>query len=164
MVVEKDAFASYAVSLFRIVLALAFLQHGTHKLFGFPPGPGFIGFDLTALEGWAGLIELTNGVLILLGLFTRWAAFVASGEMAVAYWTVHAPLSAFPAVNDGESAYLFCFAFLLLVFIGPGDFRSDGYVGKNYPLVSNVRMSRDSQNGAPDLGGPCRPHLCGSRD
>ncbi len=55
--------------------------------------------------------------------------------MAVAYWTVDAPLSAFPAVNDGESAYFLCFAFLLFVFIGPGDFSADGYLGKDSPLV-----------------------------
>ncbi len=144
-VIEKGALASNAVSLFRVALALAFLQHGTHKLFGFPPGPGATGFDLSALEGWAGLIELTAGALMLLGLFTRWAALVASGEMAIAYWTVHAPLSAFPALNDGESAYLFCFAFMLFIFIGPGDLSADAYLSK-YFSSSRVRMPRDSQN------------------
>lgn len=87
---HHDAFGSYALGLVRIAVALAFLQHGTHKLFNLPSGPGFIGFDVSSLEGWAGVIELVAGTLVLIGLFTRFAALIASGEMAVAYWMIHA--------------------------------------------------------------------------
>ena len=77
------------------------------------------------LMGVGGLIELVAGSLIALGLLTRPAAFIASGEMAVAYWMVHAPKSAFPAVNMGDGAILFCFLFLYFVAAGPGDFSID---------------------------------------
>lgn len=125
---QPSRWAPYALSALRIFVALTFVQHGTHKYFDFPPGPSFEGIDLTTMHGWAGTIELFTGTLILLGLFTRPAAFLASGEMAVAYWTVHAPQSFFPAVNAGESAYLFCFAFLFIVFAGPGPVSLDRWL------------------------------------
>ena len=77
----------------------------------------------------AGVIELAAGVLVTLGLFTRWAALLASGEMAVAYWMAHAPQGFWPALNQGELAIMFCFVFLYLVFAGPGAWALDNAIG-----------------------------------
>ena len=125
---QPNKWTPYALSGLRIFVALTFVQHGTHKCFNFPSGPSYEGIDLTTMHGWAGTIELFAGALILLGLFTRPAAFLASGEMAVAYWTVHAPQSFFTAANGGESAYLFCFALLYFVFAGPGPISLDRWL------------------------------------
>ena len=112
-----SAYAPQALAVLRIVAALLFIAHGTQKLFGFPAGfPG----PLEGLMLVAGIIELVAGLLILVGFFTRPAAFIASGMMAVAYWMAHAPASFFPTVNGGDAAVLFCFVFLYLVFAGPG--------------------------------------------
>jgi putative oxidoreductase len=113
-------FAPYALAALRIITALLFLSHGTVKFFGFPAGgmPG--GVELFSIFGLAALIEIVCGVLILVGFFTRPAAFIASGETAFAYWMAHAPNSFFPINNGGEAAVMFCFAFLYLVFSGPG--------------------------------------------
>ncbi len=126
-----DALAKYApiaLALLRIVAALLFIEHGTQKLFDFPasgrPGPAG---GLPPLLLAAALIEVVGGVLLLVGLFTRYAAFIMSGEMAVAYWTGHVPHGGlFPLQNFGEAAVLFCFIFLYLVFAGPGAFSLDG--------------------------------------
>jgi putative oxidoreductase len=80
---------------------------------------------LTSMLGAAGVIEVVAGGLIVIGLFTRPAAFVASGTMAVAYWMAHAPQGAFPIGNGGEAAILYCFVFLYLVFAGPGAWSLD---------------------------------------
>lgn len=107
-----------ALGVFRIVVACMFLVHGTAKLFGWPDGsPAPIGMWPM---WWAGVLELVLGALIAIGLFTRAAAFVAAGVMAVAYFWMHFPDSFWPSVNGGETAALFCFVFLLLVFTGPG--------------------------------------------
>lgn len=113
------------LGILRIVAGLLFLAHGLVKLFGFPPGamPGQI--PILGLLGAAALIELIAGTLILVGLFTRIAAFIASGEMAVAYWMFHAPKSIYPIVNMGEVAILFCFIFLYLAAAGPGAYSLD---------------------------------------
>lgn len=107
-----------ALGVFRIVVGLLFVTHGTAKLFGWPDG------SPTALGAWpmwwAGALEFILGGLIVVGLFVRPAAFVASGMMAVAYFWMHFPESFWPSVNGGETAVLYCFAFLLLVFTGPG--------------------------------------------
>jgi putative oxidoreductase len=114
------------LALLRIVAALLFIEHGSAKLFGFPdgaqPGPQ----PMLSLLWVAGVLEFAGGILVLLGLFTRPAAFILSGEMAVAYWTVHAKASLFPAINMGDGAILFCFIFLYLVFAGPGAWSLDG--------------------------------------
>src|SRR4029079_10455437 len=92
-------FAPQLHGLLRIIAGLLFLSHGLVKMFGYPPGamPGYQ--PLPTLLGFAGLIEVVAGTLITLGLFTRCAAFVAAGEMAVAYWMFHAPNSFYPVVN-----------------------------------------------------------------
>lgn len=114
------------LGLLRIVAGLLFLAHGLVKLFGFPPDaqPGVQ--PLTTLLGIGGVLELVLGTLIAIGLFTRPAAFVAAGEMAVAYWMFHAPRSFYPVVNEGDAAILYCFLFLYLVARGPGAFSVEG--------------------------------------
>jgi len=112
--------ASRLLSILRIVTALLFLQHGMQKMFGFPVPPPS-GLPALFTLGWyAGAIELVGGVLVLLGLFARPAAFIMSGEMAFAYWIAHAPRSPFPIVNGGDSAVLYCFVFLYIAIAGPG--------------------------------------------
>jgi putative oxidoreductase len=109
----------------RIMAALLFLEHGLVKLFGFPPGAAPGAMPLFSFLGIAGLIEVVGGWLLLLGLFTRPVAFVLAGEMAVGYFTVHAPLGFYPAVNAGEPAILFCFIFLYMAAAGPGAWSVD---------------------------------------
>jgi putative oxidoreductase len=111
--------APRVLSLVRVVAGLIFMEHGTQKLLGFPPGE-HSGAQMMTLIWWSGVIELVTGALIALGLFTRGAAFVASGMCAVAYWMVHAPKSPYPVNNGGDAAILFCFLFFYLVFAGPG--------------------------------------------
>ena len=114
------------LALLRIVTGLLFLEHALIKLAGFPPGgkPGLQ--DVGSFLWIAGVIELVTGVLVTLGLFTRVAAFIAAGEMAYAYWFVHAKMGLYPAVNMGEAAILFCFGFLYLAAAGPGAWSVDG--------------------------------------
>jgi putative oxidoreductase len=124
-------YAPTALGIFRIVVALLFIAHGTQKLFGFPASSFPMGEGgLPPLMLAAAILEVAGGLAILLGLFTRPVAFVLAGEMAVAYWMAHAPQSVFPINNGGESAVLFCFAFLYLVFSGPGALSVDQARGK----------------------------------
>lgn len=111
--------APHMLSILRIVAGLLFLQHGLMKLVGFPIEPrNYPG--LFSLYWWAGAIEIVGGILLIIGLFTRPAAFIMSGEMAFAYFMSHAPRSLYPIDNNGEAAILFCFVFLYIVFAGPG--------------------------------------------
>ena len=111
-----------ALAVLRIVVAFLFIQHGTGKLLGVPnigmPGPP----PLLSLMGVAGILEIAGSLLILMGWFTRPAAFILCGEMAVAYFMAHASQGHFvaPMLNQGESAVLFCFVFLFLSLAGPG--------------------------------------------
>ena len=118
--------APRVLGIARIVSGLIFLEHGTQKFLSFPPGEyAGSGLALSGLGAYAGLIELVTGLLITLGLFTRPAAFLASGTMAVAYWYAHAPQNFFPVNNGGDAAILYCFFFLYLVFAGPGAWSLD---------------------------------------
>jgi putative oxidoreductase len=117
------------LSILRIVAGLIFLEHGSQKLLGFPPGD-HAGPEVLSLIWWSGAIELVAGALIALGLFTRAAAFIASGMCAVAYWMVHAPQSPFPVNNQGDAAILYCFLFLYFVFAGPGPWSLDAMLGR----------------------------------
>jgi putative oxidoreductase len=114
------SYSSHVLGIFRIVIGFLYACHGASKLFGWPVG------DATPIgtwpTWWAGLIELVTGLLVMVGLFTRPAAFIASGNMAVAYFWMHQPNGLLPLENHGEPAVLFCFAFLLLVATGPGAF------------------------------------------
>lgn len=119
--------APQALGVLRIVTALIFLEHGTQKFLSFPPGErAGSGMELASLGAYAGIIEIITGVLIAIGWFTRPAAFLASGTMAVAYWYAHAPQNFFPVNNGGDASILFCFVFLYLLFAGPGAFSVDG--------------------------------------
>src|SRR3954454_9211735 len=131
------AWSPKALALLRIVAGLLFLEHATQKFFAFPvpfPLPGPLPPMLIA----AGAIELVTGVLITLGLFTRLAAFVASGEMAVAYFIAHFPRSFWPGINEGDAAILFCFVFLYLAAAGPGAWSVDA---ARYPIADDGQRS-----------------------
>lgn len=130
MSARLSAHAPAFLALLRIVTALLFIEHGTQKLFGFPPGSSMPTPEALSMIWWAAIIELIPGALVLLGLFTRPAAFIAAGEMAFAYWIGHFPRlplpeGFFPVNNDGDAAILFCFIFLYLVFAGPGRWSVD---------------------------------------
>jgi len=111
-------YGAHCYALMRIIAGFLFLWHGAQKLFGFPtPMPA--GVPAFIIYG-AGPIELVGGILIMIGLFTRWAAFVASGQMAVAYWMVHGTRALLPIQNEGELAALYCFVFLFIASQGGG--------------------------------------------
>lgn len=114
------------LSLLRIVTGLLFLAHGTAKFFQFPATDYFPAAPaLFSLMGVAGLLELVGGALVIVGLFTRYVAFILSGFMAVAYFMAHAPQNFHPILNQGESAILYCFIFLYLAAAGPGPWSVD---------------------------------------
>ncbi|WP_404338992.1 DoxX family protein [Sphingomonas sp. MMS12-HWE2-04] len=115
------------LSVLRIVAGLAFLQHGTSKYFGLPPFP--MPAPLPPLLLAAGAIELVGGALLLIGLFTRPVAFIASGMCAVGYFMMHAPKGFFPAENGGEAILLYCFLFLYLAAAGGGVWSVDAARG-----------------------------------
>jgi putative oxidoreductase len=118
------------LSLLRIVAGLLFMEHGLMKLIQFPAAQEGAPSPLPPLLIAAGLIESLGGALVTVGLFTRLAAFICSGEMAVAYFMVHAPKSPWPAINQGDTAILFCLVFLYLVFAGAGEWSLDAAVRK----------------------------------
>lgn len=120
-----ERYLPHAQGALRIAAALLFLQHGAAKLFGYPHVDMFNDLKLFSLLGVGGLIELVGGTLLLLGLFTRPAAFVLSGEMAVAYFGFHAFQAFWPIHNRGELAALYCFVFLFFAVAGPGKFALD---------------------------------------
>jgi putative oxidoreductase len=117
------------LSIVRIVVGLLFLEHGTSKMLGFPPGtaaPAVFG-----LIWFSGLIELVGGALVAVGLFTRIAAFIVSGEMAFAYFLSHAPHGFFPLLNRGEAAVLYCFIFLYFAVAGGGPWSLDQLLSRD---------------------------------
>lgn len=115
-------------ALLRMVAGFLFLWHGCQKLFGFPAGmpagvPAFITYV-------AGPIELFGGILIMIGLFTHWAAFITSGQMAFAYWMAHGTKALLPIQNNGELAVLYCFAFLFIASQGGGIWSVDSLLAR----------------------------------
>ncbi|MGW4228914.1 DoxX family protein [Streptomyces sp. NPDC004980] len=122
MFIRLDRAQPYALGLFRAVIGFLFACHGAASLFGVLGGAmGGGTVPAGTWPGWyAAVIQLVGGTLVALGLGTRFAAFIASGSMAYAYFKVHQPESLFPLQNGGESSAVFCWAFLLLVFTGPG--------------------------------------------
>lgn len=113
------------LSILRIVAGLLFLEHGLQKIFGFPPMPAAMASaippNMMPIIMAAGIIELVGGALITIGLFTRIAAFICSGEMAAAYFMGHMARGGFfPSLNGGDAAILFCFVFLFIAAAGPG--------------------------------------------
>jgi putative oxidoreductase len=121
----ETVWAPRMLSVMRIMLGLLYLQSGTGKFLGIPLVPAYANIRPFQLFWWAGVVEITCGTLIVLGLFTRGAAFLASGEMAFAYFISHAPRNFFPLLNDGRPAVAFCFVFLYLVFAGGGPWSVD---------------------------------------
>lgn len=116
-----------ALAVTRIMAGLLFLAHGTQKFLSFPPGEyAGIGWAFAHPGAYAGIIELVCGLLLVLGWFTRPAAFLASGTMAAAYFIGHATQNFWPVNNMGDAAILYCFFFLYLVFRGPGALSVDG--------------------------------------
>ena len=111
----------YILSVLRIVVALLFLEHGLQKYFGFPSA----GPPMTMLLYVQGVIEIVGGILLLIGAYTRVVAFILAGDMAVAYFMAHFPRSFFPAVNGGDAAVLYCFAFFYMFFAGDGPWSFD---------------------------------------
>lgn len=120
-----NKYAAQLQGVLRIVTGLLFLEHGTQKILHFPLAAGAAArpFNLMSFPaGPSGAIELVAGLLITLGFYSRYAAFIASGEMAVAYFMAHFPRSPYPILNGGAEAVLYCFVFLFLASAGPGRF------------------------------------------
>jgi putative oxidoreductase len=113
------------LSVMRVVVTLLFMQHGAQKLFGFLAPPGSATPPLLSLMGAAGVLEFFGGLLVMLGLFTRPAAFILSGQMAVAYFMVHAPQGFWPIQNKGDLATILSFVFLYLAVAGGGEWSLD---------------------------------------
>lgn len=118
-----DRLTPYMRSLLRFMVGLLFFEHGLSKLFGFPPHGHTMVFP--ELEFFAGCCELIGGFLVTVGLFTRPAAFLVAGEMAIGYFHSHAPRSFFPLLNGGDAAVLYCFVFLYLACAGGGPLSLD---------------------------------------
>jgi putative oxidoreductase len=123
-------FEPQVLSIFRIVTALLLFQFGVAKHLKFPPGTPFEKVDPLSLFGVAGMFELVLGGLLLLGLFTRAAAFILCGEMAFAYFISHFPRGFIPLVNNGTLAIMFCFACLYFVCAGGGPWSLDALMRK----------------------------------
>jgi putative oxidoreductase len=117
----------YLLSVLRIVTAFLFIQYGSTKLLGFPAAimPGGGTASLSSLAGIAGLLELVGGAFLLVGLFTRPVAFLLSGQMAVAYFMVHAGKGFWPILNGGAPAIFFCFLWLYFSAAGAGPLSLD---------------------------------------
>lgn len=124
------AWSPHMLAILRIIIGLLFVEHGLVKLWDFPVASPAIPHPLPPLLIAAAIIEVAGGALLALGLFTRIAAFVCSGEMAVAYFMAHAPRGFWPVANQGELAIVYCFLFLYLVFAGGGAWGLDGLLKK----------------------------------
>ena len=124
-----------ALGLLRIVTSLLFLEHATSKIFYLPEtaGSGPSPWSLLWVAGW---VELIGSLMLLLGLFTRPVAFLLAGEMAIGYWTVHAPEYVFTCSIKGESAILFCLIFLLFAATGSGRWSVDVLLGRRPKIGS----------------------------
>lgn len=129
-------FAPQTFAIMRIVTGLLFACHGSQKLFGWPPPEGGGGGPLPPLILAAGIIELVGGLLIAVGFLTGWAAFISSGQMAVAYFTVHFPQGPLPIQNKGELAVLYCFLFLFVAAHGAGVWSIDSAMRRRSPVTT----------------------------
>jgi putative oxidoreductase len=125
MIETMAAQAPRALSLLRIIMGLMIIQHGMAKLIGFPVVANLANLNPLSLIGAAGFIELIGGALLILGLLTRPAAFIISGEMAFAYFMAHEPKSFYPLINGGTLAIMFCFTCLYLSTAGAGPWSVD---------------------------------------
>jgi putative oxidoreductase len=121
-------YSPYIYAILRIIAGLSFALHGSQKLFGIPGNKPPL--PLTSLMGFGGLLELVCGLMIALGLLASYAAFIASGEMAVAYFMVHFPKGFLPTVNQGDLAMLYCFLFLYIAAQGSGIWSLDELINR----------------------------------
>ena len=138
----------YLLSILRIVAGFLFIVHGTQKLYGYPADMPGGPVDLLTRTGVAGVIETVGGALLMLGLLTRLAAFIVAGEMASAYFLVHAPNGFWPLVNAGELAVLYCFLFLYFAAAGAGPISLDAVMARSGRLrVDRTQHFRDATAG-----------------
>lgn len=115
-------------AILRIVAGIMFAMHGSQKLFGWPGDGNTV--ELASMMGVAGIIELVGGIMIAIGFLTSWAAFIASGQMAVAFFMAHFPQDWNPLVNQGETALLYCFLFLYMAARGSGIWSVDAAMNR----------------------------------
>jgi putative oxidoreductase len=134
-----DRLQPYLLSLFRFVTGLIFVHYGVAKLFKFPPVEMFEDVTPLSLWGVAGMIEVVFGGLLLLGLLTRTAAFILSGEMAFAYFIEHLPHSFYPILNEGGLAIMLCFGCLFLAAAGGGPISLDALLGEKRSQIEQPR-------------------------
>jgi putative oxidoreductase len=128
------------ISIVRIILGLLFLEHGLAKIVDFPHQATHRPYVLLTLNpGLQGLLELVGGLLLVFGLFTRPVAFILAGDMAVAYFMVHAPRGFFPLLNGGELAIVYCFMFLYFWMAGGGIWSLDWLFAPTQAHVSAIR-------------------------
>ncbi len=135
---DLETWSPRVLAAVRIVTALLFIEHGLMKLVAFPAAVPGLPAPLPTILVAAALIEIVGGALIAVGLFTRIAAFICSGEMAVAYFMFHAPKTFWPAINPGEPAILFCFVFLYLAFAGAGAWSIDALLPSSRQSFAKV--------------------------
>jgi putative oxidoreductase len=133
-----EAWSPRMLAAVRIITALLFIEHGLMKLVAFPAAVPGLPSPLPAILVAAAVIEIVGGALIAVGLFTRIAAFICSGEMAAAYFMFHAPNSFWPAVNQGDAAILFCFVFLYIAFAGAGAWSLDALLASSRPKLARA--------------------------
>jgi putative oxidoreductase len=132
-----SSYSPIALGILRLMSGLLFLEHGTQKFLSFPDGKmSGVGWTFDNPIAFAGVIELIAGLLITVGLFTRPAAFIASGTMAVAYFLVHAPQNFWPLNNGGDAAILYCFVFLYFVFAGSGALSLDARLERGRSIAT----------------------------
>ena len=129
---SRSPWTGRMLSILRIVAAAVFITFGTMKVFNFPPLPaGMPPIPLISQMGLAGTLEISGGLLILIGLFTCPVSFVLAGEMAVAYFQTHYPQSFWPTTNMGTPAILYCFIYLYFVFAGAGPWSVDAMIARS---------------------------------
>lgn len=131
MIEALAPWAPRALSVLRIITGLMIVEHGMAKYLGFPAVPALANVQLFSMPGIGGVIELIGGALLILGLFTQPVAFILSGEMAVAYFMVHAPKSFYPLLNGGTLAIIYCFSCLYLSTAGAGPWSVDAAMRKD---------------------------------
>lgn len=125
MIMFTSKFEKQIYAVLRILIGFLFLCHGAQKLFNFPPSA----MEMPDYIFWiAGPIEFFGGLLIMIGLFTPWVAFISSGEMAFAYWSAHGTVALLPIVNHGELAVIYCFILLFISAKGSGILSIDQYL------------------------------------
>jgi putative oxidoreductase len=168
MIRDNEFFAIWALrlqSVLRIVAGGLFFLHGTAKLFHVPHVPSFDNVQLMSLVGFAGVLELIGGFLLLIGLFTRPVAFILSGEMAVAYFIAHGPRNVLPILNGGELAAIYSFVFLYFALAGGGPWSLDEGIRRRaqgmarrtrFGLREPRRARADEAEGIPRFARPVR--------